>query len=74
MKLAPILIAGLALSWPAAGLTRRCVQGRTSTPASSSRPTNAKGGDFDSAVPLYGRALQAKPDASKPSWALPSPT
>ncbi len=63
MKLAPIISAGLALLVAACGLD---VTGSTSKEDSYEATVRKaddarKSGDLDSAIPLYGRALQANP-------------
>ncbi len=57
MKLAPILTAGLALFMAACG-TKSDDYTASVKQADAARLS----GDFDSAIPLYGRALQADPD------------
>lgn len=63
MKLAPILSAGLALFMAACGTDLDPAAKGDDYTASVKLADEARlAGDFDSAVPLYGRALQAKPD------------
>src|SRR5882757_9937694 len=63
MKLAPILMAGLALFMAACGTDLDSAADGNDYTASVKQADEArKSGDFDSAIPLYGRALQARPD------------
>ena len=63
MKLAPILSAGLALVVAACGADIGDRFNGDSYDVSLKRADEArKAGDFDSAIPLYGRALQINPD------------
>jgi len=63
MKLAPILSAGLALLVAACGAGIGEGSEGDSYDVSVKRADEArKAGDIDSAIPLYGRALQVKPD------------
>jgi Flp pilus assembly protein TadD len=63
MKLAPILSAGLALVVAACGSDVGGDAKGDSYDASVKQADQArKVGDFDSAIPLYGRALQANPN------------
>jgi tetratricopeptide (TPR) repeat protein len=63
MKLAPILTAGLALFMAACGSdVGGAGKGDDYTSSVKQADEARKSGDFDSAVALYGRALQAKPD------------
>jgi Flp pilus assembly protein TadD len=63
MKLAPILSAGLALIVTACGADVGGDSKGDNYDASLKQADEArKGGDFDSAIPLYGRALQANPN------------
>src|SRR5690349_13595471 len=64
MKLAPIIIASLALSLAACGLD---LAGKTPledsyTATLQEADAARQAGDLDSAVPLYGRALEANPE------------
>jgi Flp pilus assembly protein TadD len=63
MKLAPILSAGLALVLAACG-SDLGGEGKGDSYTSSVKQADEarKVGDFDQAIPLYGRALQARPD------------
>jgi Flp pilus assembly protein TadD len=64
MKLAPILSAGLALVVAGCGADIGAGSGSGNSYASSVKQADEarKAGDLDAAMPLYGRALQAKPD------------
>jgi Flp pilus assembly protein TadD len=63
MKLAPILSAGVALFLAACGTDPGSTgQGDEYTASLKQADEARKSGDLDSAIPLYGRALQAKPD------------
>ena len=63
MKLAPILTAGLALFMAACGTDLDPAAKATTTPRRSSKPTQrACRAISNSAIPLYGRALQANPN------------
>ena len=63
MKLAPILSAGLALFLAACGSdVSGAGKGDDYTASVKQADQARQNGDFDSAIPLYGRALQAKPD------------
>ena len=63
MKLAPILIAGLALLGAACGSdVDGAGKGDDYTASVKQADEARKSGNFDSAIPLYGRALQARPD------------
>ena len=68
MKLAPILIVGLSLFLAACGSDIGGASKGDEYTASLKQADEArKAGDFDSAIPLYGRALQAKPDGVEAS-------
>jgi Flp pilus assembly protein TadD len=64
MKLAPILSAGLALFAAACGLDLEGAAGKGDSYETALRQANEarEAGNLDTALPLYGRALQAKPD------------
>src|SRR5437868_15292120 len=64
MKLAPILSVGLALVVAGCGADIGAGGGSGDSYASSVKQADEarKAGDLDAAMPLYGRALQAKPD------------
>jgi Flp pilus assembly protein TadD len=63
MKLAPILWAGLALVAAACGTDVGGAENGDSYDSAVKQADDArKAGDFDMAMPLYGRALQARPD------------
>jgi Flp pilus assembly protein TadD len=64
MKLTPILSIGLAAMVAACGLDLGNTTSRGDEYATvvSKAEEARKAGDFDSAIPLYGRALQADPD------------
>jgi Flp pilus assembly protein TadD len=63
MKLAPILITGLALAVAACGAdVGGASKGDDYTSSVKQADDARKIGDYDSAIPLYGRALQARPD------------
>jgi Flp pilus assembly protein TadD len=63
MKLAPILSAGLALLMAACGAdVGEGAKGDSYSASVKQADEARKAGDLDSAIPLYGRALQAKPD------------
>ncbi len=63
MKLAPILAAGLVLFVGACGSdVGGASKGDDYTASVKQADEARKAGDFDSAIPLYGRALQARPD------------
>jgi Flp pilus assembly protein TadD len=62
MKLAPILSAGLALVVAACGADVGGAKGDSYESAVKQADEARKAGDFDSAIPLYGRALQANPN------------
>ncbi len=64
MKLAPIFSAGLALFAAACGLDAGGSVSRGDNYETSVRQADEarKSGDLDSAIPLYGRALQADPE------------
>src|SRR5216684_912809 len=62
MKLAPILNAGLALVVAACGADVGGASGDSYDTSVKQADEARKAGDLDAAMPLYGRALQAKPD------------
>ena len=64
MKLAPIFSAGLALLVAACSIDPAGGTSDGDSYSSSVRQADdaRKAGDFDAAIPLYGRALQANPD------------
>jgi len=63
MKLAPILSAGLALVVAACGADIWSDSKGDSYDSSVKQADEArKSGDFDTAIPLYGRALEARPN------------
>jgi Flp pilus assembly protein TadD len=63
MKLAPILSAGLALLAAACGTDLDpAAKGDDYTASVKQADEARQAGDFDAAIPLYGRALQARPD------------
>ena len=68
MKLAPIISAGvvlvgaLLLAGCGADLTGSAAQGDSYDSSVQQADEARKNGNLDSAIPLYGRALQAKPD------------
>ena len=64
MRLAPILITGLSLLVAACGLDATGSTGKQDSYEVTVRKADdaRKAGDFDTAIPLYGRALQAEPD------------
>ncbi len=63
MKLAPILSAGVALLLAACGTDLDpAAKGDDYTASVKQADEARKAGDFDPAIPLYGRALQANPN------------
>lgn len=64
MKLAPILATGLALLLAACGLDPLGDTSRSDSYTTTVRQADdaRKSGDTDTAIPLYGRALQANPE------------
>jgi len=69
MKLAPIISLGAALLVAACGLTTNS-GGDSYTSAVKEADAARKSGDFDTAVPLYGRALQANPQGMEAKLGL----
>src|SRR4029453_10532148 len=71
MKLAPILSAGVALFLAACGTDLDpAAKGDDYTATVKLADEARKSGDFDSAIPLYGRALPANPNAIEPKLGL----
>jgi Flp pilus assembly protein TadD len=71
MRLAPILTAGVALLVAACGSDVGGASKGDDYTASVRQADDArKAGDFDSAIPLYGRALQARPDGTEAKLGL----
>jgi len=72
MKLAPIFSAGLALMAAACGVFDTSEVGKGDSYSSMVRRADEarKAGDLDSAIPLYGRALQANPEGTEAKLGL----
>lgn len=72
MKLAPILSAALPLLLAACGadFTGATAKGDDYTSSVEQADDARKAGNYDSAIPLYGRALQAKPDGVEAKMGL----
>jgi len=72
MKLAPILSAAMSLLVAACGadLTGATGRGDDYTSAVGQADEARKAGNYDTAIPLYGRALQANPDGAEAKMGL----